>query len=68
MKLEKELGNIASVELGLENGEVVAKVKLHAFALLDIAAAKVSAAIPGQIDDAIVNLFVKVAKEELSKS
>ncbi len=64
---EKNLGNIAKLEVAFKEGSLQASVSMPVMELLDLAAAKVKAKIPGQVDDAIIDLIMKVAKEELSK-
>ena len=64
---EKQLGAIASVSVGLKEGGLVAEIRVPVAALLDVAAAKVKAAIPGQVDDVIIDLVINTAKKELLK-
>jgi hypothetical protein len=62
----KQLGPVA-LDLSLKDGALVGEVKLPVVELLDLGAAKVKAAIPGQIDDAVIDVVVAALKAELLK-
>lgn len=64
--IDKQLGPV-HVDVGFKEGALVAEVKLPLSDLLDQLAAKVKAAIPGQIDDAIIDVVVAALKAELLK-
>lgn len=64
---EKDLGSVAKVDVGLKSGSLVASFELPLVAILQAGATKVKAAIPGQVDDAIIDLIVNTLITELSK-
>ncbi len=67
LNFEKDLGKYAKLDVGVKGGEIVASVSVPLVALLDEAAAKAKIAIPGQIDDVMIDLFMVALKAELSK-
>lgn len=64
--VQKQLGPVA-VDVALKDGALVAELKIPLADLLDMGAAKVKAAIPGQIDDAVIDVVVSALKAELMK-
>ncbi len=64
--LDKQLGPV-HLEIGIKEGGLAVEVSLPIVALLDLGAAKVKAAIPGQIDDAVIDVVVAALKAELLK-
>lgn len=65
--IHKDLGQYAKADLVLKEGSLVASISVPVIALMDELAAKVKAAIPGQVDDAIIDLVMAAAKAELLK-
>lgn len=64
--LQKQLGPVA-LDLAIKEGKFVVSGELPLIALMDALADKVKAAIPGKVDDAIIDLVMSTAKAELMK-
>lgn len=65
--LHENLGNIAVVDVSLSGGGLKASLEIPLVALLEAAAVKAKAAIPGQIDDVFFDLVIAALKAEFSK-
>lgn len=69
--IQKDLGALAKLDLALEGGVLIAKESISIIPIIldwiDKGAASVKATIPGQVDDAIIDLVVSTLKAELAK-
>ena len=65
--LHKDLGSVASVDLEVVDGALVAAVKVPFIAVLEALAVKAKAAIPGVVDDALFDAVIAALKLEFTK-
>lgn len=63
----KQLGDIALIAVDVTAGSLIAKVEVPLIDVLTMLLNKVKVAIPGQIDDMVIDLIIATVKTELLK-